>query len=141
MLKALTSFPGRSENLVAVVNGLFGDTLDDRDSHWCTPMTIRAGDTVLPLDPHALLDSLSTIDVGPRICVLVHGLMSTESIWRFANEPSTTYGTLLADDHDSIVLSVRYNTGRHISANGRELALPISTSSCRRGLCPCARST
>jgi triacylglycerol lipase len=122
MLKVLTSLPGRSENLVAVVNGLFGDALDDRDSPWCTPMTIRAGDTVLPLDPQGLLDSLSTLDVGPRICVLVHGLMSTESIWRFANDRSTNYGTLLADDHDAIVLSVRYNTGRHISTNGRELA-------------------
>jgi triacylglycerol lipase len=122
MFRVLTSFPGRSENLVAVVNGLFGDTLEDRDSRWSTPMTIRAGDTVLPLDHHALLDSLATVDVGPRICVLVHGLMSTESIWRYANDPSTTYGTLLADDHDTTVLSVRYNTGRHISANGRELA-------------------
>ena len=54
--------------------------------------------------------------------MLVHGLMSTESIWRFPNDPSTTYGTLLADDHDVTVLSVRYNTGRHISTNGRELA-------------------
>jgi triacylglycerol lipase len=122
MLRVLTSFPGRNENLVAVVNGLFGDALDERDSPWSTPMTIRAGDTVLPLDRRALLDTLSTLDVGPRICVLVHGLMSTESIWRFTNDPSTTYGTLLADDHDATVLSVRYNTGRHISANGRELA-------------------
>jgi len=39
-----------AENLVAVVNGLFGDTLDDRDSRWSTPMTIRVGDTVLALD-------------------------------------------------------------------------------------------
>ena len=122
MLRVLTSFPGRSESLVAVVNGLFGDTFEDRDSRWSTPMTIRAGDTVLPFDRHALLDSLSTVDVGQRICVLVHGLMSTESIWGFANDPSTTYGTLLADDHDVTVLSVRYNTGRHISTNGRELA-------------------
>jgi triacylglycerol lipase len=118
----LTSVPGRSENLVAVVNGLFGDTLDDRDARWSTPMTLRAGDTVLPLDHRALRDSLSTVDVGPRVCVLVHGLMSTESIWRFADDASTTYGTLLADGHDATVLSVRYNTGRHISANGRELA-------------------
>ena len=31
MFRVLTSFPGRSESLVAVVNGLFGDTLEDRD--------------------------------------------------------------------------------------------------------------
>lgn len=122
LFRLLTSFPGRSENLVAVVNGLFGDTLDDRNSRWSTPMTIRMGETVLPVDRDALRDSLAAVDVGPRICVLVHGLMSNESIWRFAKDPPTTYGTLLADDHDATVLSVRYNTGRHISANGRELA-------------------
>jgi triacylglycerol lipase len=122
LLRTLTSVPGRSQNLVAVVNGLFGDMLEDCDSRWATPMTLRAGDTVLPLDRHALRDSLSDAHVGPRICVLVHGLMCTESIWRFANGASTTYGTRLADDHDVVVISVRYNTGRHISANGRELA-------------------
>ncbi len=121
-MRTLTSLPARNEGLVAVVNGLFGDTLDDRDSDWSTPMTIRAGDTVLPADRAALRDALSTLDAGPRICVLVHGLMSTESIWGFPNDRSTTYGTLLADDREVTVLSVRYNTGRHISFNGRELA-------------------
>ncbi len=122
VLRALASLPGRNENLVAVINGLFGDTLDDRDSRWSTPMTIRAGDTQLPLDRRALPDALCAVDVGPRLCVFVHGLMSTESIWHFANDGSTTYGTLLADEHHATVLSVRYNTGRHISTNGRELA-------------------
>ena len=93
LLRVLTALPKRSDNLVAVVNGLFGDALDDRDSHWATPMTIRAGDTVLPLDRDALRDSLSAVDVGPRLCVLVHGLMSTESIWRFPGDRSTTFGT------------------------------------------------
>lgn len=118
----LTALPKRSDNLVAVVNGLFGDALDDGDSHWATQMTIRLGDTVLPTDRQALRDTLSTVDVAPRICVFVHGLMSTESVWNFAGDKSTTFGTLLADDHDVTVLSVRYNTGRHISDNGRELA-------------------
>ncbi len=67
LLRVLTALPKRSENLVAVVNGLFGDALDDRDSPWATPMTMRAGDTVLPLDRHALRNSLSTVDVGPRL--------------------------------------------------------------------------
>ncbi len=108
---------------MAIANGLFGDTLDDRDSRFATPMTIRAGDTRLPLDRHTLPEALAAVsNVGPRISVLVHGLMSNESIWRFPNSPSTTYGTLLAADHGVTVLSLRYNTGRRISTNGRELA-------------------
>jgi pimeloyl-ACP methyl ester carboxylesterase len=119
---------GRRDDAVAIVNGLFGDTLDGRASRLATPMTMRAGSIVLPLDrdapPDALADAMiaSGADVSGRVCVLVHGLMSTESIWRFPGDPSATYGSLLADDHDVTVLSLRYNSGRHVSANGRDLA-------------------
>ncbi len=123
-LGLLTALPGRRDDVVAILNGLFGDTLDARGSRVATPMTIRAGDTPLPLHRHTLPAALAATDspAGPRICVLVHGLMSTESIWRFPTDPSTSYGTLLATDQDVTVLSLRYNTGRHISTNGRELA-------------------
>jgi triacylglycerol lipase len=124
LLRLLTTVPGRVDDGVAVVNGLFGDALDDQGSPVATPMTIRAGDTVLPLERDALAAALaeSVPDAGPRICLLVHGLMSTESAWRFPADGSTTYGTLLARDHGATPLTLRYNTGRHISTNGRELA-------------------
>ncbi len=116
--------PGFGDDAVAIVNGLFGDALDERGSRIATPMTIRAGDTPLPLERDTPRHVLATAvpNAGSRICLLVHGLMSTESIWRFPNDGSTTYGTLLADDQDVTVLSLRYNTGRHISTNGRQLA-------------------
>ncbi len=123
-LGLLRSLPGLKDDAVAIVNGIFGDALDDSDSAIATSMTLRAGDTVLPLDhetsPEVLAAALP--DASSRVCILVHGLMSTESIWRFPKEAATTYGTLLAEDHDMTVLSLRYNTGRHISTNGRELA-------------------
>jgi len=124
VLRVLAAVPGRGDDAVAIVNGLFGDALDERDSRYATSMTIRAGDTVLPVDPHLLPGVLDTAvpNVGSRLCVLVHGLMSTESIWRFSGQPTTTYGSLLAADHGVTALSVRYNTGRHVSVNGRELA-------------------
>ena len=124
LLRLLSAVPGRRDDAVAVVNGLFGDSLEERESRLATPMTVRLGETVLPLDRDTLHDALATSasDVTPRICLLVHGLMSTESIWRFPSQTSTTYGTLLAADHDVTVLSLGYNTGRHISTNGRELA-------------------
>ncbi len=43
-------------------------------------------------------------------------------MWRFPATASTTYGTLLARDHEVTPLTLRYNTGLHISTNGRELA-------------------
>jgi pimeloyl-ACP methyl ester carboxylesterase len=123
-LKLLNGAPGLKDDAIAIVNGLFGDELEDRNSGLATTMTIRAGGTELPLDPDTLPIELADAvpRVSSRICVLVHGLMATESIWNFPGGSSTTYGTLLARNHDMTVLSLRYNTGRHISTNGREFA-------------------
>jgi triacylglycerol lipase len=124
LLRLLRTLPGRRDEAVAVINGLFGDDLDDQSSSLASPMTIRAGAAVLPLERDALTEVLTEAlpEVGPRICLLVHGLMSTESVWQFPATRSTTYGTLLAGDHAITPLTLRYNTGRHISTNGRELA-------------------
>jgi pimeloyl-ACP methyl ester carboxylesterase len=56
----------------------------------------------------------------PRLVVFVHGLMGTELTWRWG--PEVPYGERLAHDLDCTPLYVRYNTGRHISENGRSLA-------------------
>ena len=50
LLRLAKAVPGRRDDVVAIVNGLFGDTLEDRSSRWATPMTLRLGETVLPLD-------------------------------------------------------------------------------------------
>jgi pimeloyl-ACP methyl ester carboxylesterase len=120
----LTAMRGRRDDAMALVNGLFGDALDDGESPFATQMTIRAGSTVLPLERDELPDVLAGAvgQVSSRICLLVHGLMSTESVWQFPDDASTTYGTLLAGAHGVTPLSLRYNTGRRVSANGRQLA-------------------
>ena len=112
--------PERRDEGLAVVNGLFGDALAERSSPSAIPMTIRSSSGALPLDREGLAAAMP--GATGRIALLVHGLMSTESVWAFPGEPRTTYGTLLARDRDVTPLYLRYNTGRHISVNGRELA-------------------
>ena len=129
LLRLLTSIPGRRDDAIAIVNGLFGDALDERESNLAIPATLRVGSVALPLERDGLADALATANVtaGPKLCILVHGLMSTESIWRLPNrgpdERHGTYGTRLTRDHGVTTLTLRYNTGRHISTNGRELAV------------------
>ncbi|HUF99655.1 MAG TPA: alpha/beta fold hydrolase [Ilumatobacter sp.] len=130
-MRFLSALPGRRDDVVAIVNGLFGDELNDRDAQFATPMTMRiasanGGSTALPADPVELAATLdrSGVAVTSKLCILVHGLMSNESIWRMPDmgaEPQN-YGSLLAAEHGMTPLAVRYNTGRHISTNGRELA-------------------
>jgi triacylglycerol lipase len=115
------SLPVWADDARAVLNGLFGDALVEQASSLAIPLSFRtaAGDE-LPLDHVGLRRALP--NAGARLCLLVHGLMSSESVWRFAGQPELTYGELLARERGVSPVYVRYNTGRHISTNGRELA-------------------
>lgn len=120
LLRLLTTLPGRRDEALAVVNGFFGDRLADQGSTLAIPMTLYSGTDVLSLDRDNLAHAFP--QANGRIVLLVHGLMSTESVWSFPGDPATTYGSLLARDHGVTSISLRYNTGRHISTNGREFA-------------------
>ena len=66
--------------------------------------------------------------VTPKLCIFVHGLGCTEvGLGAFSRRNShgdrnTNFGTLLASDLGYTPLYVRYNTGLHVSENGRKLA-------------------
>lgn len=117
----LRALPGRGVDAWGALDGVIGDQLAHQGSSLALPLTFRtaAGDE-LPLDRHALRERLPA--AGDRLCVLVHGLMSSERVWAYPGESEVTYGELLARDHGVTPVYVRYNTGRHISTNGRELA-------------------
>jgi pimeloyl-ACP methyl ester carboxylesterase len=55
-----------------------------------------------------------------RLAVFVHGLCETDEAWKLFG--GTPYGARLRDDLGYTPLYVRYNTGLHISDNGRRLA-------------------
>jgi pimeloyl-ACP methyl ester carboxylesterase len=124
LLQLLLSLPGRGDDARAVLNGLFGDALAEQHSSLAIPMTLRtASGDELPLDPDGLERTVPS--AGSRLCVLVHGLMLSDAAWRFAGHQQVSYGELLARDHGVTPVYVRYNTGRHISTNGRELAASL----------------
>ena len=111
----------RGAALVAAINGLIGDTLERRQSALCQPMSVR-----IDGDPIGLgRDDLAAAYPGasPRLAVFVHGLMETEFSWRWGTrEGGDTYGALLERELGLTPVYVRYNSGLHISENGRALA-------------------
>ena len=88
---------------LGIVNGLIGDQLESERSALAVPMTLRVEG-----------------DRGPRVAVFLHGLMETDLSWALGGR--RTYGERLAQDLGFTPVYVRYNTGRHISENGRELS-------------------
>jgi pimeloyl-ACP methyl ester carboxylesterase len=117
------SFVGGTEQAVSVLNGMFGDLLDERQSPLALPMTFRYGGAELRLDREALAEELA--DATSAVCVFVPGLMSSDAVWRFPGRAEMTYGSRLAADRNVTSVFLSYNSGRHVSDNGKQLALML----------------
>jgi pimeloyl-ACP methyl ester carboxylesterase len=112
------SVPGRLA--VGAINGAWGDRLEQRRSVLARKMTLRRGGRDLALDASALRSAAP--DAGPRLAVFIHGLGETDDAWRLRSTVNRPYGDGLESEHGYTSLYVRYNSGLHISANGRRLA-------------------
>lgn len=121
LARSVKGFLTRSvEMVVAFTNGLVGDSMASADSDLAIDMQIRRKDRRLPAAGPELASAVS--DLGPRVCVLVHGLCCTEAMFDFPGKPGVNYGSLLEEELGYTALFVRYNTGLHISENGRLLS-------------------
>ncbi|HEY2438697.1 MAG TPA: hypothetical protein VGI07_00630, partial [Solirubrobacteraceae bacterium] len=112
------SLPGRMA--VGAINGMWGDRLNGRRSVLETPMAIRSGGRDVPLTPDSLARAFP--DATPKIAVFAHGLCETDDAWRLGADRSVPYGDRLRAELGYTPVYIRYNSGLHISVNGRALA-------------------
>jgi pimeloyl-ACP methyl ester carboxylesterase len=118
--RALSSSP-HGALVVGALTGLIGDRLESEGSDLHHPMAVRIGGRPVALQPEALRAAYP--DATGRLVVFLHGLMESEFSWRIGAGPDgETYGTRLREEVGFTPLELRYNTGRHISDNGLELA-------------------
>jgi len=110
----------RGANALAVLSGLFGDALSESRSPLAPAMSIRLDGRIIHPDAEALRAAFP--GAGGSLCVFLHGLMESEFAWGIASEGPQTYGSALAGELGCSPLYVRYNTGLHISTNGRDLS-------------------
>ncbi|GAA3714091.1 hypothetical protein GCM10022238_31010 [Gordonia hankookensis] len=107
---------------LGILNGLIGDELSRDASPLAATMTIRVdGREVLPT-AEALRAAFP--GAGSHLTVFLHGLMESEYAWEIGGRSS--YGRRLSDDIGSTEIRIRYNSGLHVSDNGRELADVLS---------------
>jgi pimeloyl-ACP methyl ester carboxylesterase len=121
--RRLSTSPGGAA-LVGALDGLIGDALERHGSALQEPMTVRVRGRPVSAEPEALRRAFP--QATPRVVVFLHGLMETELAWRRgADAEGGTYGHRLARELGCTAIYVRYNSGRHISENGRSLAALI----------------
>lgn len=112
------SVPGRLA--VGALNGLGGDRLHHRRSVLETPMAVRRRGRDVALDAGSLARAFP--DATPRIAVFAHGLCETEDAWGLGARRNVPYGPRLRTELGITPVYIRYNSGLHISSNGRRLA-------------------
>jgi len=102
---ALPASSSRAGNLaLAALNGAIGDVLHESGSELALTMTARREG-----------------EPTRKVAVFVHGLCESDHAWSLFGE-RPTYGRRLADEFGYTPVYVRYNTGLHISDNGRNLS-------------------
>src|SRR5262245_28277922 len=103
--------------VLGVLNGAIGDYLARTGNDLATEMTCVKDSRTLVLQRAHFSEAYPA--ATSRIVVLVHGLMCTETIWRF--DDGSDYGSLLSRDLGYTPIYIRYNTGLAITENGDSL--------------------
>lgn len=91
-----------AQTMLSALNGVLGDHLARTGNPLAIPMELRVRGTP-----------------GPRLLVLVHGLGMNDLQW---SRNGHDHGRALAEALGLTPVYLRYNTGRHVSENGAELA-------------------
>ncbi|MDP3834139.1 MAG: alpha/beta hydrolase [Hydrogenophaga sp.] len=109
--------PGR-EAVLAALNGVMGDRLQDTHNPLAQPMELRHQGRALPLEnAPALHERLA--GASPHLLVLAHGLCMNDTQWQ---RNGHDHGAFLAQALGCTPVYLRYNSGLHTSTNGRDFA-------------------
>ena len=103
---------------IGALNGAFGDTLVRRENALALTMTVRRKNHDVELTRTDLRRAYP--NAKSRLAVFVHGLCETDEAWKLGRH--VPYGHRMEIELGYTPVYLRYNTGRHISENGRELA-------------------
>ena len=106
------------EALLAALNGVLGDHLARTANPLAIRMALRHAGRALPLQREALAAALP--EAGGRPLVLIHGLCMNDLQWRRSN--GHDHGAALAAALGFTPVYLHYDSGLHVSTNGRALA-------------------
>jgi hypothetical protein len=106
---------------LAALNAIAGDRLGPDLAPLAIRMAVRAGGRDVDLTTPALAAAFPC--ATPRLAVFVHGLAETDNSWDQRGDQRVCYGRELEAACGYSAVYVRYNSGRHLSDNGQDLAV------------------
>ena len=105
------------EAVLAALNGAMGDYLAATNNPLAIPMRLRRKGQPLTLEASALAGAIP--HATGKLVLLVHGLCMNDRQW---TRKGHNHGTALARDLGYTAVQLHYNSGLHISTNGRAFA-------------------
>ena len=119
LLGQSSSTPAR-EAVLAALNGVLGDYLAATGNSLQITMRLRSNGLPLELTAQSLAAAAAQSGRNPgKVVILVHGLCMNDLQW---TREGHDHGVALARDLGYTPVYLHYNSGLHISSNGRELA-------------------
>jgi len=116
-----SAWPGR-EALLAALNGVLGDYLLASNNPLAVTMHLRRGGIALPGERQPLAAAIP--QASGKLVVLLHGLCMNDLQW---TRKGHDHGAALARDLAYTPVYLHYNSGLHISTNGRAFAEQLET--------------
>ncbi|MFT4754255.1 MAG: pimeloyl-ACP methyl ester carboxylesterase [Salibacteraceae bacterium] len=102
------------EAIRAALNGVIGDYLEEKENPLKITMQLRYQSKAILLDRKSLDITYPTIN--GKILLMVHGSCMNDIQW---TQKENNHGAALAKELDKTCIYLHYNSGRHISSNGK----------------------
>ena len=103
--------------IMSIVNGVLGDHMAQHANPLTITMAFRQGGKDLALTTDALRNAIA--EPSGKILVMLHGHCMNEQQW---TSNGHNHGEALATAHGFTAMTLLYNTGLHVSQNGRAFA-------------------
>jgi pimeloyl-ACP methyl ester carboxylesterase len=107
----------RREAVLAAINGVLGDYLVRTNNPLAISMSLRRRGRTLAIERHALQAAIP--QPAGKLLLLAHGLCLNDLQWK---RKGHNHGAALARELGYTPVYLRYNSGLHVSENGRMLA-------------------
>jgi len=104
--------------IISILNGVLGDHMRDQGNPMTISMSLRHEGKVLELERNALARDIA--QPSNKLLVMLHGHCMNELQWC---QDGHNHGEILAAANGYTPIYLRYNSGLHISENGRNFSV------------------
>ena len=105
----------KKDFILSILNGVIGDYLAEKENPLEIEMHFVHQSKKITIDKKSIKNSYSNI--SGKIILMVHGSCMNANLWTRKNH---NHGEILAKETNETLIYLNYNSGKHVSTNGKE---------------------